>query len=1372
MTFNCTLLAGPGSLEVQPPVELSIDAPLGTSGSVIHQQLVRKFGAGAVTVDGKDLCSLVLGVPPLVEAAILVDGGTAPLRLRPKRPRPGGPSAPLALTVDSGAAAGTVVRLQRGSYSIGRSGTRIVIPDPELSREHARVVVTETDIMLVDLDSANGTYVNGERIRSTVISTDSSIRCGQSNLSLVFAELPARVLADAGKSVADPVVVAGRVEAGNRLVLLVTAVLPLAIGVLLATLTGMWMFLAFSLASAFPVLATALGGRRQKRELSAAVDAAVEEDKKRRRRCAPPLSLVALAAEWGKETPCDNSGRDGIWLRVGQAEQPPNIRVEPIGAAPVVPSAETAPVLLDPARPLTTVGGPRFATDGVIRSLLMQLTGYPRAGTTRVVVHGTAGNLPLAARYLSTVTLTATASAGFRVVTSSHPPGCERGVLLIRGETSTLEAEHRVREAALRHGWQVLHFLPDEGERPAPDVLLSERRSVALLDLRETVFVPDLAPEEVFTRFCRRLAGERSRGSEPGRGVPAACSLEQVLPLTPEATAGRWDSSAQDDRLAAPLGLSAAGMKYIDLHADGPHLLVAGTTGSGKSELLRSLTLALALSHPPERVNFFFIDFKGGSGLGPLGSLVHCVGLQTDLSNGEMDRTLTSLRAEVRLRESCLSAARVPDISAYRTTPAARDFVLPHLIIVIDEFRMLVDGAPEALRELLRIAAIGRSLGIHLVMATQRPQGALTADIRANVTSSIALRVQSDMESVDIVKSKAAAAISVDSPGRAFLARGAEAAEEFQAASLAPPSGVSRSAAIEVHRTTDYLTAHGDEPGHGPAAAPTPARAVEPLTAMVRNLCAAQEKALPRRPVAPPLPEQLEEPAPCGPAWSPATATPSRGEPLAQAGHVQLGLMDLPEKQKVEALVWSPARHGHAAFVGGAASGAGEGLELAVHKLMTRPAETHFYLLDATGGFLPLARAARTGAHAGLHELRRGVRILERLARELGQRLSNPAGSRTPLVLVISGWGSWVSAFRSGPLAWAEDLVHDLVRDGATAGITLLLSGERELVTARFFGALPNRFYFPAGSTEESRGMWPRLPSAPAVQGRAAVFGPASGGDPAVCQFYRTAVPDIAGNPNYLPAGPPPFRVAPLPVTITVSQVAAMAEPTRVGPVPEHPSPGRDGMDGGPHSGLSATAPPGRDRRQREILLGVSGDEVAPLSFRLPGGGVMAVLGSPGSGKTNTLHALEALNPEQSWCTSPEPSDPAGSFWSQLLVQAEAGQVPRGSILLVDDVDLLAPPAIRDLSQLTALGYPAVVTAAFSPALPQRIPLIMSSRASGIGLLLCPRSAADGDLFGSRFEIEPNPPAGRGMLISGGRSCSLQVARAEHGSELRRPTNM
>ena len=150
-----------------------------------------------------------------------------------------------------------------------------------------------------------------------------------------------------------------------------------------------------------------------------------------------------------------------------------------------------------------------------------------------------------------------------------------------------------------------------------------------------------------------------------------------------------------------------------------------------------------------------------------------------------MGRALVSLRAEVRRREELLAAAHVPDLTSYESLDGPAD-ALPHLLLVIDEFRILVEDAPGALSELMRIAAIGRSLGIHLIMATQRPQGALTADIRANVTSCVALRVQSDLESIDVMNSRLAAAIPIASPGRAFLVRGTEAPEEFQTATITP----------------------------------------------------------------------------------------------------------------------------------------------------------------------------------------------------------------------------------------------------------------------------------------------------------------------------------------------------------------------------------------------------------------------------------------------------------------------------------------------------------------------------------------------------------------------------------------------------------
>ncbi|HSU45632.1 MAG TPA: hypothetical protein VLJ40_01850 [Arthrobacter sp.] len=462
-------------------------------------------------------------------------------------------------------------------------------------------------------------------------------------------------------------------------------------------------------------------------------------------------------------------------------------------------------------------------------------------------------------------------------------------------------------------------------------------------------------------------------------------------------------------------------------------------------------------------------------------------------------------------------------------------------------------------------------------------------------------------------------------------------------------------------------------------------------------------------------------------------------------------------KQKLEPLMWSPVQHGHAAFIGSPASGAGAALELAVCTLMASPDEAHFYILDAPGDLAGLVSAPRTGAHAGLHDLRRGVRILERLARELGHRLSQQACRPVPLVLIISGWGSWVSAFRSGPLAWAEDLVQDLVRDGAGAGITLLLHGERELVTARFFGAVPNRFYFPAGSTEESRTMWPRMPATADVKGRAVALGPVSGSAPVVCQFYSRPAPDVArrSGAGYRPAASPPFRVEPLPAKITVRQIQALMAPAGKEPPPEQSPPGAKQVGGTPVPGRSRTA-----GRQGAVVLGVAGEEPAAASFRLPGKGVIAILGSPGSGKSNTLHALAALNPGQAWGICPVPPEDAGDFWMDLLVQAEGGGVPRETVLLVDDVDFLAPPALRALDQLNALGHSLAVTAAYSPMLVQRVPLVMTARAGGVGVLLGPRSMADGDLFGVRFEVETNPPPGRGVLISGGRSCALQVAWA------------
>lgn len=1350
MTLHCTLVRSPHALPAGPPMELSITAPPGTSGAKIHALLVERFGTGAVSIGGDDLCSMSLGKAPLVNGAILVDGGSQPpSRRRPRSPAPD-PAAPIALAVHTGAGAGILVPLRRGTYTIGRSNTRIVVPDPELSREHARLVVTEKDIMIVDLESANGTYVDGGRVRHARVTTDSTIRCGNTAMSLVFLDLPDKALADAGTSVKEPLTVPGLTESGNRGILLLTAVLPLAIGIGLAVLTGMWMFLAFAAVSAVSVLIPLATGRRQAREFAQRIQSAVEEDRKRRQRAGPSLPLLMLAARHGQVAPSRAEGNGRVWLRLGQAAQEACLKVESGTAPRIVPSVGEVPVLLDPDPPNTTFRGPRTVAEAMIRSLVMQLAGYPCGSRTRIIICGPLESLPLPARFLPGVTLAGTRRAGMKALADGFGSTYDHGVLL------SIEASHMhedgLREKAAGLGWQVLQFCEPDTVPGVPEVVLAERQSFLRETGRRIAFVPDLAPEDVFSSFCRQVAASPRPPEGQERPVPSACALDELLPITPADTAARWAASAGVRGLGVPLGLGATGPQLLDLLNDGPHLLVAGTTGSGKSELLRSLALALALTHPPDRVNFLFVDFKGGSGLGPLAGLVHCVGVLTDLSTHELERTLASLRAEIRVREEALAAARVPDLTAYRSTRASLSCPLPHLVIVIDEFRMLVDDAPEVIRELMRIASIGRSLGLHLVMATQRPQGALTADIRANVTSSIALRVQSEMESHDVIRTAAAAGIRLATPGRAFIARGMEEPEEFQAAA----TGACRAMAVEeteIQLATEYLEAVGEDTAATAGTADlTPAEAAAPLVSLVRNLWASQAGAAPRPPVAPPLPRKLTQPQrkiSRGGLTAGATAKDGTSQ-----WTIDLGLVDLPERQEVTPLLWKPAKDSHLAFVGGPASGAAEALDLAAREVAGHTAESHCYFLDAGGSFLGLAAHTRTGAHAGLHELRRAVRILERLAQELASRL-NRADSCVPLVLVISGWGSWVSAFRAGPLAWAEDLVQDLVRDGANAGITVLISGERELVTARFCGSLPNRIYFPAGSNEDSRMAWPKMPSTAPVKGRGAAFGPIVGGPAAVCQLFEPASASAAQDgtsPNeVVAAGTRPFRVEPLPSLVSVPEVEALAaRMDDVGAtVPEAPLANGKGprrSDGDAHS--------------RDLLLGLGGDELQPVTVRIPAGGVFAVLGGAGSGKTNVLRTLQALNPAAGRWTCPDGGTDPEEFWKCSLAKAREGELPRAAVLLADDIDLLPAGALQDLSELHALGHPVVLTANYSPLLLQRVPLVMDCRAAGRGLLLSPRSASEGDLFGVRFDIEPDPPAGRGMLISRGRSSPVQVAWA------------
>lgn len=1371
MLLHCTLAGRPGSA-ISQPVELSVGLPAGCPGARLEAAVALQFGTGHLTVAGLPLSLLTAGTTPLVDGAVLTDGRAADPRPDGRRPAS---APPLLLAVLSGPGAGMTLPLHRGTFRIGRSGTELAIPDAELSREHARLDVSNTGITLTDLGSANGTWVDGRRLLSpgapAAVSTGSSLRCGNSTLAVLFRGEPSGEpgLRAAGEDVSEPLVVSGPGPAGQRPVLLLAAVLPLAAGVGLAAATGMWMFLAFTAFSAVPLLLQALPARRQFRELRSAIAAAARSDAERRRRAAPPAAGLVLnrPGQPGFLDTAKPAEPGPVWLRLGLAGQAANVRPEPADPGFRPPPAGLLPVVLGPSG-TTLLEGPPQAIAGLVRFFLMQLAGYPRGARTWVHVHGPAHLIPLAARFLARVSLSTSCAPSAARLAAGPGPDCDRGVLILLPGAGPADP---LRAAASLHGWQLVDCAPADGTTATSAQRVTLRGPTGRLTCGETAtdFIPDLVPGQVFDRFCRQQQNAGVPAPAPS-AVPARCWLDELLPLAGPDVSRRWAAARLPERppgLPVPVGCGAAGPVLVDLQSDGPHLLVAGTTGSGKSEFLRTLAIGLAASYPPDQVNLLFVDFKGGSGLAPLSGLPHCVGLVTDLDSYEMDRTLASLRAEVRRREKTLADAGVPDLASH-PAPGAGSPAFPRLVLLVDEFRMLVEDAPAALAELMRIAVIGRSLGIHLVMATQRPQGALTADIRANVTSSVVLRVQSEAESSDVINSGLAAAIPVECPGRAYLVRGNGAPEEFQTARLRARRGVLAADSVTVVRAEALLDRPaGIQPAgpgrSGPAAAA--AESAVPLVELASRLWRSQGGAPVRRPVAAPLPPALVFPG----------SLPAHGEGggdgARAARHVLLGSVDLPEQQRVEQLSWNPDRHGHLALVGGAGqpadpAGAAETLRLVLDQLLRADVESYLYLLDGDGSLAGAAGSSRVGAWVGPHDPKRAARVLSRLAEEMTSRLpAVPGRQPPPLTLVVHNWGLWVSAFRAGPLAWAEDLLHDIIRDGPKAGIAAVFSGDRELVTSRFFAALASRIYFPVGSTEESRLAWPATPRLAAVPGRVAVSGMSageaapdgSGMPPETGRYARDAVraaqlyqepAATAGGRRFRPSAPSgaqgaPFRVEPLPALVTVDEVLAR-------------------LESGPR--LHPAAQPGNGL----LWVGLGGDELLPSGVALPPGGVLAILGRPGAGKSTVAHALVRLNPSRAW-QQPGPGRKREAFWSGIHAQALAGTLDRTAVLLIDDADLLPRELNDQLLELNSLGWRAIFTGGYGPALLQRVPLALSARSHGKGILIGPSSQTDGDFFGLRIEPEPRPTAGRALVIDDGRATAVQLALAPAPGPQSRP---
>ena len=217
-----------------------------------------------------------------------------------------------------------------------------------------------------------------------------------------------------------------------------------------------------------------------------------------------------------------------------------------------------------------------------------------------------------------------------------------------------------------------------------------------------------------------------ARPAAPGCRTRSPCSTRLARPdLDCESVIATWRAAATTPALQTALGADVEGPVTVDLVTDGPHALVGGTTGSGKSELLRTLVAGLALGRGPEQLSLVLVDYKGGAAFDRCRELPHVVGVVTDLDDHLAERVLRSLEAELRRRERALRSAGVADLASYHRA-RQRDPTLdplPRLAIVIDEFATLAAELPDFLGALIGTAQRGRSLGVHLVLATQRPVG-------------------------------------------------------------------------------------------------------------------------------------------------------------------------------------------------------------------------------------------------------------------------------------------------------------------------------------------------------------------------------------------------------------------------------------------------------------------------------------------------------------------------------------------------------------------------------------------------------------------------------------------------------------------------
>lgn len=398
----------------------------------------------------------------------------------------------------------------------------------------------------------------------------------------------------------------------------------------------------------------------------------------------------------------------------------------------------------------------------------------------------------------------------------------------------------------------------------------------------------------------------------------------------------RWANSKVFQSMAAPIGVTKTGIISLDLHdkAHGPHGLVAGTTGSGKSEVLQTYILSIATIFHPYEVAFVIIDFKGGGMVNQFKNLPHLLGAITNIDGKQIDRSLKSIKAELQKRQKLFAEAEVNHIDKYiqKYKAGKVNTPIPHLILIVDEFAELKAEQPEFMKELISAARIGRSLGVHLILATQKPSGQVDDQIWSNSRFKLCLKVQSQEDSNEVLKSPLAAEIK--EPGRAYLQVGNnEVFELFQSAYSGAPEktaddSIKEFTLCEVSESGKRVPIFVQKKKKASGSKVTQ---LESIVEYVSNYC--EKKCIERLPniCLPPLPAMIEYPE-----------VLCQNEPM-----VKIGIYDDPDNQVQEAANVDIANK-NTLIIGSSQYGKTNLLQSFIRTIATTatPKEATIYILD------------------------------------------------------------------------------------------------------------------------------------------------------------------------------------------------------------------------------------------------------------------------------------------------------------------------------------------------------------------------------------------------------------------------------------------